>query len=252
MQDRDLGWRAERALLQAWPALSEQRVDGWVLRFGDGLTRRANSANPVTPEHGDIDRTITQVETRYRTGGLPAIFRVPSLVDTYIERRLDALGYTPEGETRTLFADISSLDARPDQGVILSAAPSANWLRALTLLQGHDDNAANVYARIVEAITVPAAFAAIKLDGDLRAVAYGAVHDGMLCIESVATDTGYRRRGLAARLLTALFAWGASAGARGVCLQVMTENAPGRALYHRLGLRTELYQYHYRREPGAR
>ena len=252
MQDRDLGWRAERALLRAWPALTEHRVDGWVLRFGAGLTRRANSANPLTQQPGNIDHAVADVEGRYRSAGLPAIFRVPSLVDPSVERRLDALGYTAEGETRTLLATTSLLDIRPDQGVVLSAKPTADWLRALVVLQGHDEEAARIYARIVGAIAVPAAFASIKLDGDIRALAYGAVHDGLLCIESVATEAGYRRRGLAARLLTGLFAWGVSSGARGVCLQVMTENAPGRALYHRLGLRTELYQYHYRREPGAR
>jgi ribosomal protein S18 acetylase RimI-like enzyme len=252
VQDTDLGWRAERALLRAWPALAEQRVDGWVLRFGEGLTRRANSANPLMPQPGNVDHAVADVEARYRSAGLPAIFRVPSLVDPSVERRLDALGYTAEGETRTLLASASLLDVRADEGVVLSAKPSVDWLRVLALLQGHDEDSARIYARIVDAIAVPAAFASIRLDGDIRALAYGAVHDRLLCIESVATDAGYRRRGLAARLLAALFAWGVSAGASGVCLQVMTANGPARALYHRLGLRTEVYRYHYRRQPGAR
>ncbi len=38
-------------------------------------------------------------------------------------------------------------------------------------------------------------------------------------------------------------------GADGVCIRVEAGNAPAQALYYSLCLTTELYRYHYRREP---
>ena len=58
-------------------------------------------------------------------------------------------------------------------------------------------------------------------------------------------------RGSGRRLLAAVNAWGAASGAEAVCLQVEASNPAGRALYARLGVTTELYRYHYRRQPGG-
>jgi ribosomal protein S18 acetylase RimI-like enzyme len=90
-----------------------------------------------------------------------------------------------------------------------------------------------------------------RAKGQIAALAYGAIHDDLLCLESVFTDQRYRGRGHARRLLATLIGFGAQHGAKGVCVQVLAENAPARALYHGLGLKEELYRYHYRREPLA-
>jgi ribosomal protein S18 acetylase RimI-like enzyme len=42
--------------------------------------------------------------------------------------------------------------------------------------------------------------------------------------------------------------WARRAGVNRACLQVVADNAAGRALYRKLGFRTELYRYHYWRE----
>ena len=37
----------EHAAALAWPGVEQHRLDGWLLRFGRGSTRRANSAVPL-------------------------------------------------------------------------------------------------------------------------------------------------------------------------------------------------------------
>ena len=112
-------------------------------------------------------------------------------------------------------------------------------------LQNHSAAAAAIYRRIIELIAVPVSFAVLRVDGGIVALAYGAVHDGLLCYESVITDPNQRGRGFARSLLAALNDWAGAHGAKEVCLQVEASNAPARALYERLGLKRELYRYRY-------
>ena len=118
-------------------------------------------------------------------------------------------------------------------------------------LQHYSPSQADAYRRIVGAIAVPARFALAAVDGTPAALAYGAIHDGLLCYESVITDPRRRRQGLARRVIAALAAWAPASGAGGVCLQVEANNAPARALYTGFGLR-EVYSYHYRRAKQGR
>ncbi len=93
-----LSWRAEHACLNAWPALSNVFHDGWGARFADGLTRRANSVNPL---HGGATMdgpSLQFFENLFRGHDLPLIIRMPWLLDPVVDRGLDQLGYQAEGE----------------------------------------------------------------------------------------------------------------------------------------------------------
>jgi N-acetylglutamate synthase len=68
----------------------------------------------------------------------------------------------------------------------------------------------------------------------------------------VVTDARHRRQGLSRRVLAALAEWGKQSGASVSTLQVEADNAPAQALYHSIGMTTELHRYHYRRAPGPR
>jgi GNAT superfamily N-acetyltransferase len=245
--DNSLAWRAERALQMAWPAVEEQAHGDWLARFAPGVSRRSNSANPTRPDPRDIEADIAACEALYRTRGAPAMFRLPTIVEPSADERLSRLNYTIEGETVTLYAELEP-EAR-DPGVDINARPRPAWLAAMAALQGQTPEQAAIYARVVESLAIPAGFAGLREDDEWVALAFGAIDDGLLCCESVIVDRSRRGRGLARRMMTALLAWGAESGARDVCLQVAAENAPGRALYRSIGLRTELYRYHYRREP---
>ena len=73
MTPASLTWRVEETCLNAWPALRQVWFDGWVLRFSDGLTRRANSANPLQADYDRIDALIPACEALYRRQLLQAI-----------------------------------------------------------------------------------------------------------------------------------------------------------------------------------
>ena len=66
----------EEAGLNAWPAHQQMLYDGWLLRFADGYTKRANSVNPVYRSNLEIDEKIKTCQEIYRNQGLPAVFRL--------------------------------------------------------------------------------------------------------------------------------------------------------------------------------
>ena len=248
MPDTELAWRVEATCFNAFPSLRQAILGGWLLRFSEGLSRRANSANPLQPGHAPPEAVIEAVEALYRRQGQPAIVRVPSFL-TAIDAPLEARGYRSEGESCVLYGAIEGIAAVADPGVELSPHAGTEWLTAMAALQRHSDAHRQTYRRIVRAIAVPVAFAGLRIDGRLAALAYGALSDGLLCYESVITDPRRRRQGLARRVIGSLAAWAREEGARGACLQVEATNTSARALYDRFGLATELYRYHYLRQP---
>lgn len=246
MADPALEWRVEETCLNAWPALREVLLDGWLLRFSEGLTRRANSANPLRPV---LRADLTACVALYRRLGLPTIIRVLSLSDPSVDERLAEAGYTKEGESCVLYGQIEDVEEAADPAVRLLHQPTPEWFAAMAALQNHSSEQAATYRRIVGQLAIPAAFAALSDEGDPVALAYGALHNGLLCYESVITNSRRRGQGYGRRIITTLAAWAKKQGADGACLEVEAGNAPARALYDAFGLKTELYRYHYRREP---
>src|SRR5215472_17124263 len=114
-----LEWRVEETCLNAWPALRQVLFDGWVLRFSEGLTRRANSANPLRGPRETDDGVIAACEALYQRRQLPTIFRLPSIIDPDLDKRLDALGYSREGESRVRYGDLTGAEEVSDPDVQL-------------------------------------------------------------------------------------------------------------------------------------
>ena len=241
-----LQWQVEETCLNAWPALREVVFEGWLLRFSEGMTRRGNSANPLAPL---CFPELEECQNLYRRLGLPTIFRVLSFGDPAIDEQLAGAGYTKEGESCVLHGKIDELEAVPDPDVRLVSVATTEWFAAMSALQNHTPGQALIYRRIVGQLAIPAAFALLSASGQPVSLAYGVIHRRLLCYESVIADPLRRRRGYGRRIIAALAAWAKENGAHAACLQVEVGNLPGRALYDAIGLKQEVYRYHYRREP---
>jgi N-acetylglutamate synthase len=248
-------WPAEEAAINGFPPLRQVVVDGWMLRFSRGVRRTANSATPLREPSQDIGAVIAIAEALYRAQNLPAIFRIPSFVAPAADHQLAQRGYTAEGESCVIEGPLEPIiaSATPFGGtdvVQLSSSPAPEWLSAMARLQGQQPEFHVGYREIVGGVTLPAAFAELAIDGATVALAYGVIHRGMLCFESVVTDAAQRRKGYSRRVLAALAAWAQRNGAKMATLQVEAHNTAGRTLYHSIGMTTELHRYHYRRAPG--
>jgi N-acetylglutamate synthase len=253
LTDSDRIREIEAAGFACWPALETREVAGWLLRFGGGHTKRANSANPLWPGAAP-EAVIPAIEAAYRQRGLPPIFRLTPLADiARVDAVLAARSYRLVEPSRLLvLEDLAALPAVSlPAGLELSldARPGPLWCAANDALRPVAPAERAARDDLVRAIAVPAAFGAIHRGGTPLAVAIGAVSGGWFHLNAAATAESARRRGLMRALIAALGAWARRHGAGAGQLAVVAGNAPAELLYEGLGYR-EVYRYHYRVGPA--
>lgn len=236
----------EAATYAAWPPAETAQRDGWILRYGDGFSRRLNSVTPMPGSACDevTSRAAEAGEWLAERGAAPVV-RVLSVADERIDAELAGAGYSCEAETIVL----TSLLARHGPHRDHPSTPTPSWCdaqRAWMSISPHDVDG---WLRVLSRITAPAAFAQTERAGRTVVVGLGAVRGEWLGLFEVATAPDLRRQGHASSLVTELAAWGRSVGARRAFLQVVADNEPAAALYRSLGF-AEQYRYWYRRPPA--
>lgn len=207
----------EHAAALGWPGTEQQWLDGWLLRYGLGSTRRANSAVPLRfTSHAEIVATAHW----YASRGVPALISAP-----------DRLFRVPEGvpvdaENLVMASDLSG--AAPASEMVLSDRPSESW-RAVNRRDVPDD----VLTAVVDGDVVFGELAGAAVG---RAVVTEAP-DGTrwVGLSSVHVSEDARRRGLARALCAGLLDWARGRGATRAYVQVVSENTAAQALYESMG-----------------
>jgi GNAT superfamily N-acetyltransferase len=184
------------------------------MRFSGGATRRTNSVNPLRSSSYDATTIIGTAKRLYHAQKQPAMFRAPSIAHG-MDAPLERAGFLAEGETCTLMADLDDFFLADDRDVEFAASPSAEWLSAKLRLTPISDIGHQVYLAMVDAIVLPKAFVATRSLGRIVSVAYGTIHEGLLVVESVATDADFRQQGFGYRTVGRLMGWARRAGASG-------------------------------------
>ncbi|HEY4941735.1 MAG TPA: GNAT family N-acetyltransferase [Rhizomicrobium sp.] len=243
--------QVEETCMNAWPALKEVFYDGWLIRLANGATRRTNSVNVIGRGNRALDDKIAYCESVYRAHAQPSYFRILSTAPPDLDEALDARGYAKEDETSTLYMNFRKrrlpVPAKDFAVDILEGRPSREWLHAHARHSRRSPDEAKALHAVLDVVAVPAFFAEARDEsGEIASVAFGAIHERLICLQWVVTDPAQRRRGLSRATLSALLRRGQEAGATGACLQVVADNHSAIRLYERLGFTCELYRYHYR------
>ncbi len=236
----------EELSFRTLPALDEERYDGWVLRWSNGGSRRANSVNMLRPSTYPLPEKIAHCEQWFARRGASATFRLTKLADPALDAELASRGCAYSGATLVMTADLADETAHP--AVTTNASPSDEWLRTIDYLSTADDAAIHKVRDQLLSSGGTSSFASIENAGRIAAIGVGIDLDGYTTIYNMNTADDARQRGYARAILVTLMANGRTAGGSRAVLQVMDDNDAALALYRGAGF-TTAYSYHYRQRP---
>lgn len=237
----------EEASLNAWPALQQILLDGWILRFADGYSRRNNSVNAVCSGRLPVEQKIARSEAMFRRKNLPPIFRMtPFVQPDDLDARLAAAGYPKVSPTSVQVAQLAALPPlNPHIHAEWHAAPEARWVQAYTQMNGVPAHKHNTLRLILAHIPLEVCYLTVQHNDWPVACGLAVLQPPLVGLFDIVTDPAQRRRGFGAGLVLHLLHWANRRGAEHAYLQVVAQNAPAIGLYSGLGFR-EIYQYWYR------
>ena len=259
--------RIEEASLNAWPATHQLLLDGWLIRFSGGFTKRANCVVPLysVPLNGmslkdggisariDLDK-IRFCENLYAREQLQTVFRLTSHEhDAALDRALAERGYERVDNTQVQLLGLAAeapveIEPRGPEAPALRLVTTPDWLQAYAQLAGMPAHATQQHAHLIRSIRPECAFALLEVKGTPVACALGVLEHDLFGLFDVVTARDQRGKGFAELLLRELLRWGSLQGARLAYLQVISNNASALSLYQKLGFEAQ-YTYWYRLTP---
>ncbi|MFQ5407290.1 MAG: GNAT family N-acetyltransferase [Anaerolineales bacterium] len=241
-----LARQIEDCALRSWPALEQADFDGWLLRFANGYTKRANSVNPLYTSTLPVTEKIKVCEQRYAERGLAPIFRLtPFASPPDLDAALAARGYEVLDRTLVMHRELSPEPGALKTSGLLHCDDLGVWLDHFYTLSASSPVRRGRHLDILNSIDAPM-FAALLFAGGQPIVAGLAVlDDAFVGLFDLVTAESFRRRGFGTRLVGALLDWGREHGAQHAYLQVVQANHSAQGLYSKLGFR-EAYRYWYR------
>ena len=247
--------RIEEASLNAWPALHQRFLDGWVLRFSRGFTKRSNCIVPLYTGATDDDAVrekIRHCENLYAREQLQTVFRLrnaPGMTeDDHLDRMLASRGYSYDDESLVLSAELNSLHHAAPDDARFALLPLDQWLAVYCELTDVAEPARTLHNVILKSIAGDCGFAVLYVDENPVACGLGVVERDLVGLFDIVTHPAHRNRGMAKALVGDLMIWAGERGARRAYLQMVADNAPAAALYQHLGF-TKVYRYWYRVGP---
>lgn len=250
----------EELSLNALPSLQQILYDGWILRFAEGYTKRANSVTPLYPSSEDLTQKIYRCEQIYESFNLKPIFRLISIPQLKaLNQTLEKLGYQKQCNISVQVKTITDSNASTnnysntqivsgDRSITLNNELSEEWLDHFVHAASLPIQHWETLSTILQIIPTQTCYAWLKHRYQFCSCGLGVLENNYLGLFLIITDKKQRRKEHANQLISAMLNWGQSKGATQAYVQVETKNLKAINLYNKLGFR-EVYQYFYRIKP---
>ena len=169
--------RIEELSMNAWPAFQTKLYDGWVLRFADGYTKRANSVNPLYQSTLPLAEKIDYCEKEYKSRELPVVFKLTSeSIPERIDNVLEGRGYAKVDETSVRWLEMRQYNIRLPRDIVIEAMADDRWFEAFCSCSGLVDKKNRICARrILDNVPGNAIFVVKQVEGRIMGCGFGAI-----------------------------------------------------------------------------
>ncbi|MCD9022058.1 GNAT family N-acetyltransferase [Cohnella silvisoli] len=237
----------EEYSLNAWPALQTLVLDGWLLRFADGYTKRSNSINAIyAGMEENIGEKITKCEEIYSRSDLDVVFKITPFVPDLLDKTLENRGYNvlDPSSVKTL-ESLKNIKDPFMKDVENAECLNDKWLEIMSEFNGLSERNKFITQKLLSGLLVRKGYFILYNNSIPVACGLGAVEGNYVGLYDIVTSAHYRNHGYGEQLILNILNWAKSIGATKSYLLVVQNNMPAIKLYEKLNYR-EIYTYWYR------
>ncbi len=249
--------KVQEIFMNSWPANNYFFLNGWILRFNDGVTWRANSVIPLnytgTMETIDID--IDMVENAYERHIITPTFYLPDCFKpSYLKDKLIERNYTPFDFTNTMVVKAQNLifgDYNYEFSYNIDKERSLEFSNFLAEFSSRSKEEQKVIQRLTNKIIIPKKrFITAKNNDEIIGILMAVLEPRQyLYLADILIKPKYRKRAIASTMIKEIIEYLSSMNQiKKIWLQVEKDNIPALRLYQKLGFRT-LFKYYYMKKP---
>lgn len=236
----------EEMSMNAWPALRTNYYDGWIIRFANKYSKRANSVAPIYHICEDAEKKIDICEKIYSMNNQKTIFKItPVVFPENLDEILENRGYKADSHTSVQLLQLDSIKKPQYQNIKYNTEINDEWLKNYCRLNNVKDEDLETLSQILTNITSLKYYVILTLDNNPIACGIGVIEGEFVGIFDIVVDRDYRNRGYGEQLILNIFSLAKKHGVKNAYLQVMLNNPPALRLYEKLGFK-EVYKYWYR------
>lgn len=239
--------RIEEMTLNAWPALQTVIHHGWLLRFANGYTKRANSISALYSEQSmDLHAQILQCEKYYAQAGLDVIFKITPFNPPGLDSALDGMGYSlVEPSSVKVLDDLNNIAIPTHDDILIQEHLDEGWLSNLGAITGLSDKKLAITRKLLSQSIISYGFFTLHDHSKPVACGIGSIEDGVLGLYDIAVLPSSRNKGFGKQLMLHILQWAKAKGVSSSYLQVVQQNVSANRLYDSLNYK-EIYTYWYR------
>ncbi len=241
----------QEIFLNSWPAKGYYFLNGWILRYNEGITDRANAVIPLNYTGNNLDDDIDEVERIYEKMNLKPSFMIHDYHEPKnLKSSLISRGYHVITPTKVMISSVQDLTfptIESNYDYNFCDKREREFSKFVIEFTHWTKDEQEIISNLTNRIIIPdKLFEIVRYNGLVIASMMGVlVRKRYLYIADVLVHPNFRRKHIASTMLYRLLQeWTYKKGAKIVWLQVEEDNENAFNLYKNLGM-NPIFEYSY-------